>query len=184
MGRRRRGGVARGAPLVSRQPDFSTAPHPSRLPAWETLAVGAGFAALVLAGGEAWHARQEARQARARLAEVRREVEAASVRLKALDARVRGAMRALPAAEAPPARIVADVASVLPGDARLERLSIDYARGGALEMHVVARDAASWDRLLDRLERAPWLRDVQPGPEAREAEVRSLVRARWAGGAP
>jgi Tfp pilus assembly protein PilN len=168
---------------VSRQPDFSTAPRTGRL-AWEALAVGAGLVALVLAGGEAWRARQEAGQARARLAEVRREVQAASVRLEALDARGRGATRALAAAEAPPASIVAGVASVLPGDVRLERLAIDYAHGGALEMHVVARDAASWDRLLDRLERAPWLRDVQPGPEAREGEVRSLVRARWAGGAP
>jgi hypothetical protein len=79
---------------------------------------------------------------------------------------------------------VADVASVLPGDVRLERLSIDYARDGALEMHVVARDATSWDRLLDRLERAPRLREVQPGPEAREAEVRSTVRARWVGDEP
>jgi Tfp pilus assembly protein PilN len=146
--------------------------------------MGAGLAALVLAGGEAWRARQQAGQARARLAEVRREVEAASARLRALDARARGATRALPAAEATPARIVADVASVLPGDARLERLSIDYARGGALEMQVVARDATSWDRLLDRLERAPWLREVQPGPETREAEVRSSIRARWAGGEP
>jgi Tfp pilus assembly protein PilN len=169
---------------VSRQPDFSTTPHPSHIPAWEALAVGIGLAALILAGGGAWRARQEARQAMARLAEVQREVEATSARLRVLDARAREATPALPAAEAPPARIVADIASVLPGDARLERLSIDYARGGVLEMNVVARDAASWDRLLDRLERASWLREVQPGPEDREAEVRSLIRARWAGGGP
>jgi Tfp pilus assembly protein PilN len=169
---------------VSHQPDFSTAPRPSRLPAWEALAVGVAFVVLALAGGGAWRARQEARQARARLTDVRREVDAASARLGALEARSRGTTRALPAAEAPPSRIVADVASVLPGDARLERLSIDYERGGTLEMQVVARDAASWDRLLDRLGRASWLRDLEPGPEAREAEVRSLVRARWAGGEP
>jgi Tfp pilus assembly protein PilN len=176
--------MARGARLVTHQPDFSTAPRPSRLPVWETLAVGAAFVVLILAGGGAWRARQEARQARARLGDVRREVEAASARLGALEARSRGNTRALPAVEAPPSRIVANVASALPGDARLERLSIDYERGGALEMEVVARDAASWDRLLDRLGRASWLRDLEPGPEAREAEVRSLVRARWAGGQP
>ena len=76
---------------------------------------------------------------------------------------------------------MADLAAVLPGDVRLERLSIDYARGGALEMHVVARDAAAWDRLLARLERAPEFREVEPGPETRDAEVRSVVRARWVG---
>jgi Tfp pilus assembly protein PilN len=73
---------------------------------------------------------------------------------------------------------------VIPGDVRLERLSIDYARDGALEMQVMARNAASWDRLLARLEEAPWLREVQPGPEARESEVRSIVRGRWVGGGP
>ena len=63
---------------------------------------------------------------------------------------------------------------------RLDHLSIDYRHGGTLEMLVVARDAAAWDLLLERLEKAPRIRDVEPGPEAREAEVRSLVRARWA----
>ena len=169
---------------MNRQPDFSTAPRPGGLPAWESLAVAAGLVALALAGGEAWRARLEARQARARLADVRREVEAASARLRALDARARGTPRALSAAEAPPSRILADVAAVLPGDARLERLTIDYARGGAFEMQVVARDAASWDRLLDGMARAPWVRDLEPGPETREAEVRSVIRWTWAGGGP
>ena len=81
--------------------------------------------------------------------------------------------------DAPPSRIVADVATLLPPDVRLERLAIDYQRGGTLEMLVVARDAAAWDLLLERLERAPRIRDVEPGPEARAAEVRSVVRARW-----
>ena len=169
---------------MSRQPDFSTAPRRTRAPLWETLAVGAGLVALALAAGGAWRAREEARSARSRLAAVQREVEAASARLRDLEARARGPARALPAAEAPPARIVADLASVIPGDVRLERLSIDYGRDGVLEMRVVASDAASWDRLLARLEEAAWLSEVQPGPEAREAEVRSVVRARWVGGGP
>lgn len=169
---------------MSRQPDFSTAPRRSRVPAWETLAVGAGLVVLALAAGEAWRAREAARSARSRLAAVQREVESASARLRALEARARGPARALAAAEAPPARIAADIASAIPGDVRLERLLIDYAHDGALEMHVMARDAAAWDRLLARLEGAPWLREVQPGPEEREAEVRSVVRGRWVGGGP
>ena len=146
--------------------------------------MAAGTLALVVAGGTAWRARDEARVARARLAEVRRDVETASSRLRALQERRRTGLPALPAAEAPPAGIVADVASLLPADARLEGLSIDYARGGALEMRVVARDAAAWDRLLERLERDPRLRDVESGPETRDGEVRSVVRARWAWDAP
>ena len=182
VGRRGRGRVARGAAFVSRQPDFSTAPRPSRVPAFETVAVAVGLVALVLAGGAAWRARDEARVARARLDDVRREVEAASARLRALDASARSGRPELAAVDAEPARIVADVAAVLPGDARLERLSIDYARGGAVELQVVARDASAWDRLLARLEKAPQFREVEPGPEVRDAEVRSLVRVRWVGG--
>ena len=167
---------------MSRQPDFSTAPRPSRVPAFETVAVAVGLVAVVLAGGAAWRARDESRVARARLDDVRREVAAAAARLASLEASARSGRPGLAAADAGPARIVADVASVLPGDARLERLAIDYARGGAVELEVVARDASAWDRLLERLEQAPQFREVEPGPEVRDAEVRSLVRARWVGG--
>jgi hypothetical protein len=169
---------------VSRQPDFSTAPRHSRLPAWETVAVGAGVVALVVSAGGAWRAREEALAAHAHLVDVRRDVEAAAARQRALEARARGPARGIAAAEAPPARIVADLASAIPAGVRLERLLIDYAREGAVEMEVVARDAASWDRLLVRLEGAPSLREVQPGPEQREGEVRTVVRARWVGGGP
>ena len=127
-------------------------------------------------------ARRGAGSPRVRLDDVRREVEAASARLRALDASARSGRPELAAVDAEPARIVADVAAVLPGDARLERLSIDYARGGAVELQVVARDASAWDRLLERLEQAPQFREVEPGPEVRDAEVRSVVRARWVGG--
>jgi hypothetical protein len=169
---------------VSRQPDFSSVPRPSQVSHWEGLAVGAGLLALVVAGATAWRTQEDARVARARVAEVRRDVEAASARLQALEARRRAEMPALPAADAPPAGIVAGIASLLPADARLEGLSIDYAGGGSLELRVVARDAAAWDRLIERLERDPRVRDVEPGPETREGELRSLVRARWVGGVP
>jgi len=167
---------------VSRQPDFSTVPRPSRVPAFENVALVAGVVALVLAGGATWRARDEARAARTRVDDLRREVAAVSTRVRALDARNRSGMPGLSAVDAEPARIVADVAAVLPGDARLERLSIDYAHG-ALELRVVARDASAWDRLLQRLERAPQFREIEPGPEVRDGEVRSVVRARWVGGA-
>jgi hypothetical protein len=108
-------------------------------------------------------------------------VDAARQRLRAFEAHAREAgAGVLSPADVPPALIVAEVASALPGDVRLERLAIDYRRGGTLELLVVARDASAWDRLLQRLESAPRIREVEPGPEARAAEVRSLVRARWA----
>jgi len=169
---------------VRRQPDFSTAPRHSRVPAWETLAVGAGLLAVALVAAGAWRAGEEARSARLRLAEVRREVDAAAKRQRALGGLARGPARGLAAAEAPPARVVAELASAIPAGVRLQRLVIDYSREGALEMEVVARDAASWDRLLAHLDGAPSLREVEPGPEARDGEVRTVIRAKWVGGGP
>jgi len=167
---------------VTRQPDFATSPRRRRVPAWDSVALAAGLLVLALSAAGAWRAQGEARAARARLADVQRDVSAASARLRALGALARGSVRGLPAAEAPPSRIVSDLASAIPAGVRLERLLIDYSKEGTVEMDVVARDAAAWDRLLARLESSPSLRDVEPGPESREGEVRTLVRARWVGG--
>ena len=168
---------------MTRQPDFSTAPRTSQVPPWQHMALAACAVVAVAAAVQAYATREEARGAVRRLAEVSREVAAARGRLQALEtrARVAGAGALLPD-DAPPARIVSEVARVLPDDVRLERLAIDYRRGGALELQVVARDARAWDRLLQQLEAAPRIREVEPGPEARAAEVSSLVRARWASG--
>ncbi len=167
---------------MTRQPDFRTSPRASRVPAWQHLAVAACALVAIAAAVQAYATREEARGAARRLAEVSREVDAARGRVQALEARRAGEAGVLSPAQVPPALVVAEIAAALPGDVRLERLAIDYRRGGALEMLVVARDAAAWDRLLQRLEAAPRIREVEPGPEARAAEVRSLVRARWAEG--
>ncbi len=166
---------------MTRQPDFKTKPGTSRIPLWQHLALAACALVALAAAAQAYATRQSAREAALRLAEGSREVDVATDRLRALEARVRVAgAGVLSPADVPPALVVAEIASVLPDDVRLERLAIDYRRGGALELQVVARDAAAWDRLLQGLEQAPSIREVEPGPEARAAEVRSLVRARWA----
>jgi Tfp pilus assembly protein PilN len=166
---------------VTRQPDFSTAPGASRVPAWQHVALAACALAALAAAAQAYATREEARGALRRLAEVSRDVDAARTRLQALDARARASEAGvLSPADVPPALVVSEVASLLPGDVRLDRLSIDYRRGGTLEMQVVAKDAGAWDRLLQQLEAAPRLREVELGPEARAAEVRSVVQARWA----
>jgi hypothetical protein len=164
---------------VTRQPDFRTAPRAPRGTGWAGALLAAGVIAAAVTTYQAVGARSEAAAAGARLAEVTREVASLKTRQAALEARAAASGQALLAVDAPPSRIVADVAAALPRDVRLERLAIDYRRGGMLELMVVARDAAAWDLLLERLEKAPRIRDVEPGPEAREAEVRSLVRARW-----
>jgi hypothetical protein len=164
---------------LSGQPDFSTRPKARQLPRWETLTLVGGALAIAAAGGLAWRARDQAEFARSRVADVRRERDLQAARVRALVPQGRGAANGREPAS--PARVIAAVAAALPGDVRLERLTIDYTRGTALEMAVEARDAAGWDLLLERLERAPELADVAPGPESREAEVRSVIRARWSG---
>jgi hypothetical protein len=77
---------------------------------------------------------------------------------------------------------VATLADALPDDARVERLNIVYGEEISLEMQVVARDPAAWDRTLERLEETASLAEVSPGPERREGEVRTTIRAQWAGG--
>ncbi len=166
---------------MSRQPDFATTPRPSRARNWERAAgalgvLAAGFVAVAATG-----TRREATEAAARLAETRREISEQSARLRQL--RTRTASSAGPASASAPARVVAAIAAVLPAEARLEALTIDYARGTSLEMHVLARDAAAWDRLLERLDRSPDFEEVEPGPESRRAQVQTVIRARWARGA-
>jgi hypothetical protein len=173
---------------VRSRPDFSTAPRKRRSRTLERLAVVAGLLVLGASAGSAWKARVEARQAHARLAAVDRDIVSATARRNALVPRSgAGAERVARVAasrSAPPATVVAAVAAVLPADARIERLAIDYGRTVTLEMLVVAREAAAWDRFLDRLERSPRFREVEPGPESRDGEVRSVVRARWSGDVP
>jgi hypothetical protein len=166
-------------------PDFSTTPRPRRAPARELLAVALGLLALGLAAGIASATRQQAGAARGRVAEVRREIDSLQARLRALDARTTQGgeilSRAAAAGEAPPERIVAALARALPDDARLESLTIAYGDAVFLEMQLVARDAAAWDRALDRLVRTGPFEEVIPGSERRDGEIRTRVTARWAG---
>ena len=168
---------------MSRQPDFATRPQSRRLPPWDDALVVLGLLAVVAAGALAWRARHEAREAQARLSDARREVDQQAARLRALVPSGASAPGSRETVEGSPLRIVAAVAAVLPGDARLERLTIDYAHGAALELDVETRSAASWDRLLERLERSPDFADVAPGPESRAAAVRTAIHARWSGAA-
>ncbi len=169
---------------MSRQPDFSTTPRPPRLRRWDTALLVMGALAFGGSAAASWRAHDAAEQAARRAAEARREADQQAARVRALQAPGALGGPASATSTASPARIVAAVAASLPADVRLEHLTIDYAHGGALEMAVEARNAAGWDRLLERLERSAAFAEVAPGPESREAEVRTTVRARWTGGAP
>ena len=141
------------------------------------------LAAAVYPAGSAW---ADARQARASYEEVRAEIAAAEARAKALlaAAGAEGAVgaRAVWSAEAPPPRVVAAVAQMLPRDVRLETLTLRYGAQLDVEMTLTARSAADYDRFLQALESSPVFDRVVLGDESRADEVRASVRARYHGG--
>jgi hypothetical protein len=166
--------------------DFSTRRRPRARRAGDValLAVsGALLAASVYAAGSAW---ADARDARASFEEVRQETAAAETRAKALQAAAgaEGALgaRAVWSAEAPPPRVVAALAQMLPRDVRLETLTLRYGAQLEVEMTLTARTAADYDRFLQALESSPAFDRVALGDETRADTVRASVRARYHGG--
>jgi Tfp pilus assembly protein PilN len=166
--------------------DFSTRRRPRGRGAGD-LALLAGavalLAAAVYAAGSAW---ADARHARASVEEVRQEIGAAEARAKALQgpAGAAGAVgaRAVWSAEAPPPRVVAALAQMLPRDVRLETLTLLYNDQLEVEMTLIARSAADYDRFLQALESSPAFDRIVLGDESRADAVRAFVRARYHGG--
>jgi ABC-type amino acid transport substrate-binding protein len=166
-------------------PDFSTSPRRG-LAVRELALLAVALLLAAMAAAAAFSASRERNRTRARLLEVRRETDEAQGRLRALEARV-GApggvlTQVVLARDAPPAEVLAEVAGQLPPDVRLEGIGLVYGRELAVELRVVARNAAAFDRLFEKLKAAQRLRDVVPGPESREGEVRTTVRAVWTAG--
>jgi hypothetical protein len=182
------GGVAGGDARVREQPDFSSHPRPRPPRARDVGLLLVGALALGLAARSAWVARRGVGAARERVAEAQQVLDSLASRIgPARDrsgAEAALVARAAGAAEAPPERIVAGLARVLPEDVRLERLTIDYGDTITLNMQVVARAPASWDLLLARLAESGSFENVIPGPERRPGEVRTSIAARWARRAP
>lgn len=176
--------MAQRAPRLS-TPDFSTAPR-RRPPVRDLVLVAAALGLALASLGLALSAHGELSNAQSRVAEVQAGIDAARGRLRALETRgIAGEgplSQALLTTDAPPAPVLAELAGVFPPDVRLERIDLAYGRELAVEMGVVARNPRGFDRLLERLDSFPRLRDVRPGPENREGEVRTTVRATWTSG--
>jgi hypothetical protein len=168
--------------------DFSTRRRRRPWRAGDVLLAGGAavvLAATALAAGRAWSERSHVA---ARLSELRSSVEAARRRVGVLEARGRGgdslASQAWLTAEAPPARIVRELTALLPGAVRFDGLLLSYGERLEVEMSVVARDASAYDAFLERLESSPVLEGVVPGPESRQAGMRTTVRATYRGAQP
>jgi Tfp pilus assembly protein PilN len=167
---------------VSRAPDFSTRAGPSQPGRGREIALLAVAALVFLASGfSAFRAGAEARAAGAYLAGLRGEIEQERARLRALEGRQRSGGSVLTSklvltAEAPPARVLADLAVLLPPDVRLDSLALSYGARLEIEAQAVARRPASYDLFLERLSASPLFGEILPGSEARAAGMRGTLR--------
>jgi len=165
---------------VSQERDFSTRPRHRMARPVDYALLAVGTAAILLAAYatvNAWDGRQ---RARARGEETRRESQATQTRVRELEARREPAQgiayQALLTAEAPPPRVLADLVALMPGDVRLDAVSMTYGEPLGLRVDVVARSASSYDLFLERLQRSPLFADVLPGEENRDGELRTSIQ--------
>jgi hypothetical protein len=173
---------------VSAPRDFSTRRRARALSRAQAAVLLLGCGALAAASAAALRAWREHGDAAARLAAVRQEAEAARARRRELQAR-RGpgqamAVQALLTVDAAPPRVVAALADALPGDVRLDAISLRYGEQVDIDLRVAARTPAAFDRFLDRLQRSPTFTAVLPGDEDRRGQMRTTIRGRYRPGAP
>ncbi len=165
--------------------DFSSGRRPAA--SWvERTWLVAGVAALAWSGVLAINVRGKVTRVEASVQELGGELARAQAAARGRPSRpqpeVRLAERARQVQEAPPGRIVEELASLLPDDVRFEALALTYDGRAELDLDVVAADAAGYDLFLARLASSPHVADVRPGPESREGELRSRVRIVFRGG--
>ena len=162
-------------------PDFSTQARPRQTPVWERVALLVAAAALVLATADAFRAAGARDRSYQELQRGRRDVEARRARLRALDLTAnRGSIlrrQAELTALASPPWIISDLAVLLPADARLGRIDLEYRDRLELRLGVETRSPVAYDRLLEALSSSSRLEGLVPGPEVREGPVESSLTA-------
>lgn len=162
--------------------DFSSRPRRARASGRDWALMGAGALCLFASAGLGLEAWSDVRAARARRDAARAEGEATRQRIRVLEAELRRDAvvdQAWLTLEAPPPRVVADLAELLPPDVRLARLDLKYGPRLRMEMTVTARRAPAYDLFLERLAGSPRFRDVIPGNENRTGELRAVVQATY-----
>lgn len=163
--------------------DFRTCRDTRRTLA-DAILLGLAGLALAVSAWSTLRARSELGSVRATLGEVQAEVASGQARLRSLGARRSGESERLASrleltAEAPPARLLAEITTLLPEQVRLRSVNFGYGDVVMVDLEVEARTAAAWDEFLDRLSRSPNFSSVRPGEEQRDGEVRAGVRMAW-----
>jgi hypothetical protein len=144
---------------------------------------GAGLL-LSLAIYSAVSAQAELAEAQSSVARARAEADVAAAKAGKLQAGPEQArlLRATLSRAAAPPRVLAALESLLPGDVRLDGISITYGSALELDLRIVAKSPAAYDMFLERLSASPQFTKVIPGEENREGEVQSGLHVTWVGG--
>jgi hypothetical protein len=166
-------------------PDLSSRPRRGGgLQRLDVALLTVALLAFLLSAFSAWRARSELSQATEATSRARGEAEAA--RLTAQKARLasrRSGETWVPAVlllgESPPPQVIEDLAELLPGEVRVEALTLHYADEISLDMSVTAVDAAAYDRFMDSLVLSPRFVNLRPGPEGRRGELRLSLHATY-----
>lgn len=165
--------------------DFSTNPQPPPRSPLDVPLVVVGLAALAWSAAGAHVSWRDAREKRARVEAARRDLAGAERVLPAAPSSDAAfAQQALLSLEATPPVVLAALGTVLPPDVRLDGLALDYGAALQLQLQVVARNAAAYDRFLSQLEASPQFGSVSLGEENRDGEVRAVVRASFGSASP
>lgn len=170
--------------------DFSTQPRRRGAERLERVLLAVALALALACAYSAWRAWADLRHVQASLDRARQGLEAERERMRSLEPS-RGRLvdtlvsQALLSQEAPPQRLVAELAQLLPADVRLDDLHLRYGDRLELSLRVRARRPEAYDRFLARLAASPSFCDVQPGDESRAGELTASLRFAYReGGAP
>jgi hypothetical protein len=162
-------------------PDFRTRQRATSSPLASRLVLGAAAIALVLGLGEVVKATVARDDARAQVESARSAVAPMRAQIRAREYRSRRDAtwrhQAELTARAAPPRVISDLAALLPGDARMERLDLRYGDQLELDFHVETLSPAAYDRFLAALVASGRVEKVVPGPEVREGEAATSVKA-------
>jgi Tfp pilus assembly protein PilN len=165
-------------------PDFSTRAQRRRLPPLDAALLGVAILAGAWSLVTAWRAWDAERRAEARLAETRLATQDDQRRLQELTGRRKSGYEALSERAAltfaaPPARVLADLEQAIPAGARLDGVTLHYGQTLDVEVTVVARAPASYDRFLERFEATRRFSDLTFGTEDRSGEMKVTVHGRY-----
>lgn len=162
--------------------DFSTRPV-QRSNVVDRALLGLAAVGLAAAVAATVAARRDLLQAMRAVADVRGDSASRPAQPRNRTTLVREALaaQALATVEASPARVFSDLASLMPADVRLNGATLSYEEGGgvAVDLSVVAREGASYDRFLERLGASPRFADILTGSESRGGALAVPVRLRY-----